>query len=232
MMRRYEYKIPCNPVYLPEVEAWIRLHPVHWRVSYPPRQVNNIYFDSPDLESLNANLSGVGRREKLRLRWYGPDHTRITDAHLELKCKEGHVGWKEITSFDGTLDLACAGWSGVMRVLRAGVEPRARHWLAQRPMPALINHYHRAYYETPDGSIRLTLDTQLGAFDQRFSRQANLERRVPRSEMLIIEIKTPVDDAAAHRLSNLLATLPVRINRFSKYLYGLSAAPDLENVMV
>ena len=55
MTPRYEFKVPCEAGLLPEIEGWVRLHPAHWRVSYPPRHVNNVYFDSQDLHDLNAN---------------------------------------------------------------------------------------------------------------------------------------------------------------------------------
>jgi hypothetical protein len=228
---RYEFKIPCDLLLLPEIEAWVRLHPAQWRVSYPPRQVNNIYFDSPDLQDLNANLSGVGRREKLRLRWYGPDLTRVAGAQLERKCKEGLAGWKEIAFFAGTLDLTGPPWLELLSTLREGLEPHARLWLDQRGAPALINAYQRAYYETPDGVLRLTLDTRLRAYDQRFSLMPNLSRSALLIEDLIIELKGSVKDEPTQRLSQLLQSLPVRVDRYSKYLHGMLAAPDLERIV-
>lgn len=231
MNPRYEFKIPCAPVLLPEIETWVRLHPAHWRESYPPRRVNNVYFDAYDLRDLNANLSGVGRREKVRLRWYGTDMAHISDAHLERKRKDGRVGWKEITPFTGTLDLTTAVWPVLLTTLRQGLPPRARLWLDRRAGPTLINCYERAYYETPDGVLRLTLDTHLRAYNQRFSLLPNLIRLTCRPEQMVMELKGPVHDAAMRRLSQMLLTLPLRLDRFSKYLHGMLAAPDLERVM-
>lgn len=225
---RYEFKIPCDPQLLPEIEMWVRLHPASWRVSYPPRQVNNIYFDSPDLRDLNANLSGAGQREKLRLRWYGPDVTRVSGAQLELKCKEGLVGWKEITHFNGALELTGALWPTLLNTLRTALDARARLCLEQRVGPVLINSYQRAYYETPDGVLRLTLDTQVCAYEQRASLAPNLMRRSLLPQQMVIEIKGPVDDESAQRLAQTLVAFPLRIERFSKYLHGMLAASDFE----
>ena len=231
MIPRYEFKIPCDPVLQPEVEAWVRLHPAHWRVSYPPRQVNSIYFDSPDLHDLNANLSGVGRREKLRLRWYGPDLTRIAGAQLERKCKDGLAGWKEMAFFLGSLDLTGVTWPALLTKLREGLDAPARLWLDARAGPVLINCYQRAYYETPDGVLRLTLDTQLRAYDQRFSLLPNLSRLALQPEQMVIELKAPVDDLSIQRLSRVLLTFPARVDRFSKYLRGVLGAVDFEGVL-
>ncbi|MFP4344173.1 MAG: VTC domain-containing protein [Anaerolineales bacterium] len=231
MIPRYEFKIPCALTLRPEIEAWVRLHPAHWRASYPPRQVNNIYFDSPDLQDLNTNLGGVGRREKLRLRWYGPELTCVAGAQLELKCKDGLAGWKEIAFFTGTLDLTGPTWPELLAALREGLEPRARLWLDKRAAPALINAYRRAYYETHDGVLRLTLDTRLRAYDQRFSLVPNLSRPALLSEQLVIELKGSVEDDSARRLSQVLLSLPMRVERYSKYLHGMLAAPDLERIV-
>lgn len=231
MNARYEFKVPCDPAQLSEIAAWVRLHPMHWRVSYPPRQVNNVYFDSPDLQDLNANLSGVGRREKLRLRWYGPDVTRIFGAQLELKCKDGLVGWKEQAFFDGDLDMTRSLWPALLSALRAGLDGRARLWLDRRAGPVLINTYQRAYYETPDGLLRLTLDTQLCAYEQRFSLLPNLSRPVLQSEQMVMELKAPVDDAATQRLSQILVSFPARVDRFSKYLHGVLGSVDFEGLL-
>ena len=231
MNARYEYKLPCDPALLPEIEAWVRLHPAHWRVSYPPRQVNNIYFDSPDLHDFNANLSGVGRREKLRLRWYGPHLTRVAGAQLERKCKEGLAGWKEIAFFSGTLDLSGAIWPALLATLCAGLDAPAQLWLAARNGPVLINSYQRAYYETPDSALRLTLDTQLRAYEQRSSLAPNLTRQALQAEQMVVELKGPVDDASTRRIAQVLQAFPLRVGRFSKYLHGVLGTPDFEDMV-
>ncbi len=231
MIPRYEFKIPCDPMLFSEVETWVRLHPAHWRVTYPPRQVNNIYFDSPDLQDMNANLSGVGQREKLRLRWYGPDNTHVSVGHLELKCKEGAVGWKRFAPFIGTLALAEETWPTLLDTLIAGIAPRPRIWVEQRAGAVLINHYQRAYYETPDGVLRLTLDTHLHAYAQRHALAPNLTRRSMLPEQIIIEIKGPVDAETGRRLAWVLEAFPLRVGRFSKYLYGMLGVADFDGII-
>lgn len=240
MTPRYEFKIPCASALLPEIEAWVRLHPAHWRVSYPPRQVNNIYFDSFDLQSLNANLGSVEERQKLRLRWYGTDLAQVTAAQLELKCRQGVASWKETAPFgrapfgrppfDGVLLLEQLPWSALMATLRQGLDARAQHWLACYAQPTLINSYQRAYYETPDGELRLTLDTRLRAYAQRYMAYPNLRQQAVQPDVMIVELKSPTGDAAVRRLTALLASFPARVGRFSKYLHGMLAATDFEGV--
>lgn len=232
---RYEFKLRCQPYYLGQIFGWVRLHSSHWRETFPPRQVNNVYFDTYDHQSLNDNLGGVGTRQKLRLRWYGPDLNIVTDALLELKCREGSVGWKETYPLpivaDGTnltLDLVHHSWSDLLKFLRTAADDRANVWLKHFAHPVMINHYQRAYYATPDQAVRLTVDSKLQAFDQRYSSRPNLYRPSPVGDSVIIELKADRDQYS--RLVNLLDDFPIRISRSSKYVHGMVAAPDFDGV--
>ncbi len=218
---RYEIKIPLPAHLLGDVLMWVRLHPAHWRVAYPPRQVNNVYFDTATFTGLNANVDGVGDRAKLRLRWYGDEVTRIADAHLELKRKQGMAGWKESAAITGDFNLTALTWPAFTSALRRADAPEARRWLERFTIPALINAYHRAYYATPDGVLRLTVDTDLHAYDQRASNCPNLRRPAPTESVIIIELKAPIADAP--RLSDALAHFPAPADRFSKYVQGMLA---------
>ncbi len=220
---RYEVKIPLSAQWLADVEMWVRLHPAQWRVTYPPRQVNSIYFDTARYDGLNANLSGVGEREKLRLRWYGMDTLRIAGGNLERKRKQGVAGWKEIVPVEGEFDLAGTAWRTLRRDLRAVVAPEAHQWLDVFAVPTLINHYWRAYYATPDDAIRLTIDTALCSYDQRAVACPNLTRRVRMSASFVVELKADPQDTDYLRLSDVLAGFPALVDRFSKYVRGMMA---------
>jgi len=220
---RYEVKIPLPVHWFADVEMWVRLHPAQWRVTYPPRQVNNVYFDTARYDGLNANLSGVGQREKLRLRWYGPHIDLISGGNLERKRKQGMAGWKEIVPLESEFDLAGTTWRAMMRDLRAAVAPEARQWLDVFAVPTLINHYWRVYYATPDDAVRLTIDTALCAYDQRAVARPNLTRRAHMSAAIVVELKSTPDDTNYRRLSSALAGFPAPVDRFSKYVRGMMA---------
>jgi len=229
---RYEFKFPCAPTLLPNLTAWVRLHPLHWRATYPPRQVNNVYFDTADYRSLNDNLSGIGARRKLRIRWYGPNPGRIVQGHFEIKCKKGLVGWKIMRPLNLDLDLQTETWSDLVHRLRQQASVSALHWLDEFPEPTLINHYWRAYYETTNGDLRLTLDTELRAYVQRSQARPNVQRPAPLDAHVIIELKSPVDDEAYRQLIAVLQSLPLRTDRYSKYVQGVLQAPEFDKVTV
>ena len=232
---RYEFKLRCSAHQLAQVQAWVRLHSAHWRVTYPSRYVNNIYFDTVDHQCLNDNLGGVGTRQKLRLRWYGQDLDTIAEGQLELKCKEGSVGWKETCPLKlpakgdlRVLDLAHQTWPELYQAVKRLTDARANLWLENLPCPTLINHYHRTYYATPDQSVRLTIDSNLRVFDQRFSVRPNLHLPSPITDYVIVELKA--DREFSSRLVNLLDRFPIRVGRSSKYVQGVLAAPGFHGV--
>lgn len=219
---RYEIKVRCPAAIRPEIEAWIRTHWAHWQVRYPPRQVNNIYFDTPDGAAAKDNLDGVGERRKLRLRWYGPSLKRVTEARLEIKGREGAVSWKMVYALDVALDLTRQTWPEIRDILRAAMEPRAALWLAEMSTPTLISSYWRSYYSTPDGYIRMTLDTALRVYDQRFWDRPNISSPARFPEIVIMEWKAAAE--CLPRLADLLAEFPLRPDRHSKYVQGLLAS--------
>jgi hypothetical protein len=220
---RYEIKIPLPASILSDLQMAIRLHPAHWRVTYPPRQVNNLYFDTPDYRNLSASLAGQGERVKVRLRWYGLDVSQPGAAQLEVKRKAGSVGWKEIYAVDGTFDLRATPWPALRQSLKGAIAPRARWWLDRFGEPALINHYQRAYYATPDDTVRLTLDTALRAYDQPRSFIVNLDAPAATAATVVLELKAGREHAA--RLTQILGRFGPRVDRFSKYVQGMLGVP-------
>ncbi len=223
---RTEVKIPLPSVLLGDVKAWVMVHPAHWRRTYPPRQVNNIYFDTLGLASLNTNLGGVGVRSKLRLRWYGDQLSRVADAQLELKRKRGTTGWKEIVAVGVDLDLSDARWPEVAAALDEAAGGTARLWLQHFPLPVLVSCYRRDYYATSDGEIRLTVDSDLRAYGQRSTCVPNLSVAASLGDQVVIELKASADALSARRVNDALSYLPPSADRFSKYVSGVLGFHD------
>ena len=214
---RYEIKLVCPSVWLPQVYMLVRLHPEGFRVTYPARWVNSVYFDSFDVEGVMDNLDGASERDKLRWRWYGADWL-IERSHLELKRKRGMAGFKTLCSIDEPFDPRQATWTEALSFLRRHADDNFRVWLSQVSCATIITRYEREYYATPDGEIRLTLDTQLSTLDQRFSCRPNLKRLSPPPGTMLIELKA--DTSQAQRLSQVITALPFRPGRNSKYVNG------------
>jgi hypothetical protein len=214
---RYEIKLVCPAVHAPQVHALVRLHPEGFRAMYPPRWVNSVYFDSFDVEGVMDNLDGASERDKLRWRWYGPDWL-IERSHLELKRKRGMAGFKELCPIEASFNPRQATWPDAVTFLRRHATHHFRVWLSQVSCATILTRYEREYYASPDGEIRLTLDTRLSTFDQRFSRRPNLNRPSPPPETMLIELKASASQA--QRLAQVINALPFRPERNSKYVNG------------
>jgi VTC domain len=216
---RYELKLPCDATLLPQVRSWIRLHPEGFRTSFPSRRVNNLYLDSPGLTNLAENLAGQAERRKLRMRWYGlPQHSGLVDATLELKIKRGSVGDKRRFHLPQPVSLDWP-FPKFLAALRDTVNDDWRSWVQKATQPALINHYQRDYFVSPDGVIRCTLDYEQRFYDQRHSLRPNLRHALTAVDQIVVEVKAPV--ALEERLEQAMDSFPIPRSRHSKYVDGL-----------
>jgi len=216
---RYEVKFVADATRYHELERWILLNPAGFRVSYPPRRVNNVYFDTQDLHAYAENLSGASARSKVRLRWYG-ETEQPQSTTLEVKRRRNHLGWK-IYFPGGPLDFRARPWSEIRRELRRRLSPEGQMWLDSFPHPILINQYHRQYFESPGGRLRATLDWRQTVLDQRLKPRPNLRLRANLPDTLVLEIKFHRDDHALG--SAATRETPIRVSRNSKYMIGVQS---------
>lgn len=218
---RYEVKMTCDEVYLPDVRAWINLHPDVFIEAYPPRQVNSLYFDTYEADCLIDNLIGVNRRAKLRFRWYGDDDSAVRGT-LELKCKSNQLGWKEHYPVPTSFDLRTISWRTFMQELRGQVDGVFAIWLSYLDQPALITRYMREYYESIDRQIRVTIDYNQAFYEQVTCLTPNLRVKAPLPGLVVVEVKA---DATLHqRVSDVLSSFPLQVERNSKYVNGVLGA--------
>lgn len=214
---RYEKKMVFDALRLGQVRSWIQSHPDAFRVAYPPRQVNNIYFDTPDYGMRQDHQDGIGDRSKFRFRWYG-ESWQVEGGQLEIKRKIGRLGYKHIQPIGGPLDLSRLNWREVIRTLKAESEERFA-FLLGHVSPALINQYHREYYESTDRVIRITLDYDMRAYPQKFGFSPNLRFPTPLIDEVVIEIKAPMDEG--QRIADVVSAFPLRCLQNSKYLTAM-----------
>ncbi|MCJ7550519.1 MAG: polyphosphate polymerase domain-containing protein, partial [Anaerolineae bacterium] len=217
---RYELKLLCPAHMASQTRMWMRHHPAGFRVSYPQRRVNNIYLDTARLNMLTANLDGLAVRSKLRLRWYG-DALTLIHPHLELKHRNNLLGSKEQIPLSCDLDLSLR-WTTILSNVLACLEPSWRLRFQSANQPTLLNRYLREYYVTPDGEVRVTLDTELTAYDQRFCARPNTRCKLPIQDIVVIEIKA--DEIYADRVQEIANAFPISRTRNSKYAKGMLAA--------
>jgi hypothetical protein len=215
---RYERKFEAHGLPLPEVEHALRLHPACFRTAYPSRQVNNLYFDSPDLRWFATHVNGAPTRFKLRIRWYGAARGLVPAPVLELKLRRGMVGSKARFAlppleYGPDLDVAALRRETLRRVpdrevaeALAGAEP------------VLLNRYHRRYLLSADRRFRMTVDSAL-RFETAGARPIGALSLFEERGAVVLELKYGVgDDGGAARVAG---ALPFRLGKYSKYVQGV-----------
>jgi hypothetical protein len=215
---RYERKFFIEDLTFAQVLSLVKQHPCMFRELYPPRYINNFYFDTPHLAFYNANVDGDMIRAKMRIRWYHDLLQSVEKPILEVKYKDGIVGDKWSYPFPSFVVQSGFNMKDLQPLIRSGaLEPDIQTTLAGMEI-SLLNRYYRYYFATPDQRFRLTIDTQLSYyrvehFNNRF-RHHYLDHN-----NLIVELKyQPEYDQEAQRIS---AFFPFRMTRSSKYVTGV-----------
>jgi len=224
---RFEFKFIEQSTMLTGLDSWIAKHSAGFKTAYPPRFINNVYFDTWNYQAYWDNASGQSDRTKVRYRWYG-DLLNPQSGTLEVKRRLNQMGWKELYKIEspvfGLSDEASKPlrWSGIRSEIRRQLPGGGRKWFDAFPRPVLINRYSRRYWESRDQKVRLTVDSHEKVFDQRFGARPNLTKAANLPQIVIIEIKCDRE----HRKvgAEIASTCPIRASRHSKYVKGLLAS--------
>ena len=200
---------------------WLRQHPACFFKVYPERQVNSVYFDTLDLDSFTENLAGISTRRKVRLRWYGRYHHHA-ESVFEVKFKRNRLGWKQSQRIEQPLEIDGDTWQNLLGALRQELSPALRVYLSEDQAPVILLSYQREYYQSFDGSARVTLDHGLVAYDQRHYDRPNLRFTAPMADEIVVEFKAASFNGDA--ISAVIDTAPFRLSARSKYVEGVSSA--------
>ncbi len=215
---RYEKKFVADGFTVAEVLATIQRHPAAFREAYPPRIVNNVYFDSPTRRDYLDHVHGTANRSKTRVRWYGPQFEVADRPVLERKLKRGTVSGKESYALP-EFSVGGGGFraAAVAAFDQDAVPPMLRACL--HPLePALFNRYHRRYFICRSQKFRLTVDSGLQFASVQTNRKSWLDSN-PAVATVVIELKFGPEVAEdAEVITN---ALPYRLCRFSKYVAGI-----------
>jgi len=216
---RHEVKFVALPMRYRDIAQWVRVHPEGFYSPYPPRRVNNVYFDDYRLVAYHENLVGDSVRSKVRVRWSG-ETFHPESGVLEVKRKRNLMGWK-LSYPTGALDFEADSWRSLRRKLRESLCGEARLWLDANPQAVLINRYEREYFVSRDDKVRVTLDAHQRVFDQRFGGRPNLARPANLPATVVVEFKFARGDFWLG--SRAIQGLPVRASRNSKYVIGVQS---------
>tara|TARA_B110001454_G_scaffold219198_1_gene251477 strand:+ start:48075 stop:48728 length:654 start_codon:yes stop_codon:yes gene_type:complete len=155
---RYETKIVVKDSSVSNLLNEIHLNPLMFRPLFTPRTVNNLYFDTLDLDCFHDHIYGYPQRAKVRLRWYG-DFEKITNPVLEIKKKEGTVGTK--LSFPVSYDIHLDKNISLIDIMKHTTAPAQLQESLSHLVPSLYNRYYRSYFISANERVRLTLDERI-----------------------------------------------------------------------
>ena len=206
---RHETKYTVPPAGAGLIAGRLPLLPQGLRQVYPPRWVNSLYFDALTGERYLQTVEGLGRRIKVRLRWYGEAWGEVASALLEIKRKAGHAGRKQTVELEPFELSRSTPRRELRRLPAAAAEPLE---------PVLLTRYRRGYWATRDGLLRLTLDRDVRYLGVGSLGFAATWRHDPQ---LVIEVKYDVEHRPAAEA--LAQSLGLRWTRNSKYARGLQA---------
>ena len=217
---RYERKFLVEELDAGQVRSIVRRHPGMFHEPYPPRQVNNLYLDTEDMDYYYANLNGAAERCKIRIRWYGQVFGPVGAPVLEFKIKNGLVGTKRSHPFPAfTLEGGFSRRYFQELVLASDLPGPVRQHLRGLNV-VLCNSYQRWYYATRDQRCRVTVD--LGMTYQRVRLfNNNFLNRVQDDAHVIMEMKYEKPfELQAERVAGFF---PFRLTRSSKYVTGIES---------
>lgn len=179
--------------------------------------VRSIYFDDPRFSSCRANLDGLGRRYKLRLRWYDspkPQH----ECYLEIKWRDNRVTGKHRLQVRSAESLARLSYKTIQAKLLETVPETFVPLLLRYCDPTLLVEYRREHFACPQNSLRATLDYGIVYYDQTGKRAIFTDFACTHEGLVVMEVKSPV--GRERELRTLLHPFSPRVARCSKYVNG------------
>lgn len=214
---RYERKFLVTEMFYQDVEQQVRLHPASFSPIFFPRYINNIYFDTHEMDFFHDNVSGKGSRKKARIRWYGDQTGFVDKPVLEFKVREGMLGDKlsfKLKPFQVDKFITADVLKDVFR--ESDLPDWARELLIQLK-PALLNRYRRQYYQSFDKRFRITLDNEL-SYHLIGNGNNNMMQHFVNKDDVIVELKYErIYDDIAPEVTN---KIPFRLTKSSKYVNG------------
>jgi hypothetical protein len=190
MRTEIKFLIPVHA----EVELKNLLSIEGWKVLFPRRVVNSIYFDTINNHFLYDSIYGVSNRIKYRVRWYNFEREFV----VETKKKNAGIGTKIISdsfSFNSELPPEVMLGDCVRRISKIDLLQKSKV------------SYVREYYIHRSSGSRLTLDFDISSIDF----ESTIERQV--KSFFALEVKADIG-------TNFTVSYGRFQSRFSKYCFS------------
>ena len=179
--------------------------------------VRSVYFDDLKLSSCHDNLDGVGRRRKVRLRWYDalqPAH----DFFFEIKWRDSNVTGKHRVQIRSAEPLSSLPYTAIANELFESLPVQHIRDFAISAEPIVIVQYKREHFTSHDGCLRITLDYDLAFYNQTGKRSISTSFVERMDGFVLLEGKVPLGRES--ELKRLLHPFHPRADSCSKYVLG------------
>lgn len=185
----------------------------------PVSLVRSIYFDDCCLSSCKANLDGLGKRRKIRIRWYDKDRN-AKNFFFEIKIRNNSLTGKRRLRVFSDKDILDMRYKEIAEEFEKKLPFNFMPLLLKYPEPILIVEYKREHFISPfDKTIRVTLDYDITFYDQTYAVKPKFQFGSSMDNIAILECKIPAE-FQQKKVQSLLYPLILRPSRSSKYVYG------------
>lgn len=213
---RYERKFTIAGLDREMVLQEIKNHPAFFSKLYHPRQINNIYLDTEQLNFYYDNIEGIAVRKKVRIRWYGQQQDQLKKPVLEYKLKQDLLGDKWSFPLPACSIDIFQNNNGFRELFANASLPPAIAEDLKMLRPTLLNSYQRSYFLSADKKFRLTFDERMN-FKAFYGGRPSLAQG--QAHHFVVELKyDPQYDKEANTISKLFS---FRLDKSSKYVSGI-----------
>ncbi len=217
---RYEIKFVLDENDFVTATQW-QQHCTSVSRKYSGRRVHSIYFDDNEYQAVKDNLAGINKRLKIRLRWYENESGEVSTPVLQIKKKDGRLGFKDQVKLPGLQSqIKEVPLADIASLVRAGISGSSigRDYFNQYLHASLYVNYFRYYLESPD-SIRITIDQEI-KFSYAIPYKSVQNLRSLTYPHRVMELKFSPD--RKKKVAVWLRKLTLTPKRHSKYLTGLA----------
>lgn len=215
---RHEYKYICNAMQNAVLKTRVRgmMKADSHADAEGAYRIRSLYFDDMDDKCYYENESGVGERDKYRIRIYNGSKERIT---LEKKSKNKGMTFK----LSGEISEACCRklMTGESVLLSEDMPDTVRQILLEMQLrdmhPKVIVEYLRYPFIEKNGNVRITFDEAISSSNALGS---FLEQEIPLRPVMgqgqgILEVKW--DEFLPDYIKNTMQLDTLMWSSFSKY---------------
>ena len=211
---RFERKFLIEDLSYEEIEKLVKLNSACFKEIHQSRRINNIYFDTYNYLNYEDNVEGNTHRSKLRIRWYGNLFGECKNPVVEIKNKNGLLGWKDRYVINNFI-LNRSEYVD-FRDLAIPKHKIATSHNLQGLRPVLINSYLRTYYLSSN-RFRLTIDKNIDYYGVNPIRNVIPSSLVNKSYVIEIKYNSEHDSI----VDKITQEFPFRLTKNSKYAVGI-----------